>query len=274
MTSGGTCDELERLAVLLLEDVDLVPGGVEHDRAAGQLRERRQLFGLGVVGRHDLGDLRHHGNADGGQPEAGHDHDDDEAEEGLHVDVEGTRTSHPPSGSCRPDKFRRHAAGVPLRRPGVDRHQPVGVGRAGPPRRRSRLQHAHHARPLHRPAGAGAGADGAADATSELRVGGAGVRQRLQAPGRAGEGDGHDRRAVRRPPRDRHRRRVDALRLRSGGHPLRPAGRAHRPLRRRGSRIIKAIPVRRPRRRGRPALHRDGARRDAEAGAAARGRPS
>ena len=42
---------------------------------------------------------------------------------------------------------------------------------------------------------------------------GARLRQRLQAPGRAGQGAGHDGRALRRPGRDRHRRRLDGERL-------------------------------------------------------------
>ena len=83
--------DLERLSVLGLEDVDLVPGGVEDDRAAGQLGERREVGGLHRVGRDDLGDLRHHGHTDRGQPEGGHDHGDGEAEQGLHVAAEGTR---------------------------------------------------------------------------------------------------------------------------------------------------------------------------------------
>ena len=52
------------------------------------------------------------------------------------------------------------ARALPLRCPGVVRRQPVGLGRAGPAGRGPRLQHAHHARPLHRAAGARAGADG------------------------------------------------------------------------------------------------------------------
>ena len=48
-------------------------------------------------------------------------------------------------------------ATLPLRRAGLDGPEPLGLGRAGATRRGPRLRHAHHARPLHRPAGARAG---------------------------------------------------------------------------------------------------------------------
>ena len=63
----------------------------------------------------------------------------------------------------------------------------------------------------------------AADATTDAQHRRAGLRQRLQAPGRAGQGDRHHRRALRRPARVRPRRRVDEHRLRAVGHPERPA---------------------------------------------------
>ena len=66
----------------------------------------------------------------------------------------------------------------------------------------------------------------AADATTELRVGRPGVRQRLQAPGGAGQGAGHDRRALGRSARGGHRRRLDEERLRPVRHPDGPARRA------------------------------------------------
>ena len=71
----------------------------------------------------------------------------------------------------------------------------------------------------------------AADATTDAARRRPGVRQRLQAPGRAGQGTGHDGRAQRRPGGDRPRRRLDDHRLRAVGHPLRHPRRAHRPLR-------------------------------------------
>ena len=60
----------------------------------------------------------------------------------------------------------------------------------------------------------------------------AGVGQRLQAPGRAGQGAGDDGSALRGSAGARARRRLDDQRLRAGRHGLRPGARAHRPLRR------------------------------------------
>ena len=64
----------------------------------------------------------------------------------------------------------------------------------------------------------------AADATTTLRVGSMVLGQRLPAPGRAGQGGGHPRRAHRWSLRPRHRRRLDDDRLRGGRAPARSAG--------------------------------------------------
>ena len=58
----------------------------------------------------------------------------------------------------------------------------------------------------------------ALDATTDAAHRRARVRQRLQAPGRAGQGAGDDGRALRRPRGDRPRRRLDDQRLRAGRH--------------------------------------------------------
>ena len=72
----------------------------------------------------------------------------------------------------------------------------------------------------------------AAAHTTTLRVGGAGVRQRLQAPGDPRQGSRDDRPALRRPARARHRRRLDEDRLRRARPAVRPARGARRPVRR------------------------------------------
>ena len=78
----------------------------------------------------------------------------------------------------------------------------------------------------------GAGADGGRRRHHLAAGRRPGPRQRLQAPRRAGQGAGHHRPPLRRPARDRHRRRLDAHRLRRRRPALRPARRADRPLRR------------------------------------------
>jgi hypothetical protein len=81
----GHLGQLERLAILGLEDVDDIAGGVVHHRPLGQGGERRQVGRLGVIGRHDLHDLRHDSDADRRQAEAGDEHGDGEPYERSHV---------------------------------------------------------------------------------------------------------------------------------------------------------------------------------------------
>ena len=108
----------------------------------------------------------------------------------------------------------------------------------------------------------------AALATQTLRVGHAGAGQRLPAPGRSGQGAGLARPDLGRAARDRHRRRVDDLRLRAGRHDPGPARRAHRAARRGGDRAGGVLRRRAVRLR-RPPLHDLGARLAAQARPAA-----
>ena len=80
----------------------------------------------------------------------------------------------------------------------------------------------------------------AADATTDAEGRHPRLRQRLQAPGRAGQGDGHHRRAVRRPGRVRPRRRVDEHRLRAVRHPARTGPACASPAWTRASRSSRA----------------------------------
>ena len=136
------------------------------------------------------------------------------------------------------------------------------VARQGAQDRGPRLLDALHARSLHRhraradgrDRGRGRGHDDAAGRHAR-------ARQRLQAPGGRRQGGGDARRALRRPGRARHRRRVDADRLRRARAAVRLRRRAHRASRggargHQGLRGARAVLV-----RGR-ALHDHGLRRD------------
>ncbi len=85
------------------------------------------------------------------------------------------------------------------------------------------------ARPLRRPARTPAGHDGGSRRHDRPAHRRAGLRQRLQAPGRARQGDRHRRCPVGGPCRVRHRCGLDEHRLRAVGHPARPRRRADRP---------------------------------------------
>ena len=93
----------------------------------------------------------------------------------------------------------------------------------------ARVLDARPARPLRRPARPGAGAAVRRRRHLDAAARRARPRQRLQAPGGARQGTGHDGRALRRPRPDRARRRMDGDRLRAVGHPVRPARRTHQP---------------------------------------------
>ena len=111
-----------------------------------------------------------------------------------------------------------HSASVPLRRAAPwHRRRRRRLGGDRPQARGPRLRHGDDARPLHRPAGTGAGAHRGRRGHHHLACRRARVRQRLPAPGRARQGAGDDGRAVGRARRDRPRGRVDGERLRAVG---------------------------------------------------------
>ena len=138
-----------------------------------------------------------------------------------------------PHGHPRPFRF-----GVQL----ANASSATGVGRPRPPGRgarvRQRCSMPDHFGDQLAPVPA---LMAAADATTDLKVGAARLRQRLQAPRRARQGGGHARPPLRGSGRVRHRRRVDEHRLRAVGHPARPGRRAHRPHGGGPRRVCKAI---------------------------------
>jgi hypothetical protein len=119
----------------------------------------------------------------------------------------------------------RSAARSPIRRSGSGaaalRRDRGATGRDGPDDRVARLRDRRC--PTTSPnSSPRAGAPGDARRHHDAARRRARVRQRLQAPGDPRQGARHDGRAVRRPRRDRPRRRVDDQRLRATRHPLRP----------------------------------------------------
>ena len=158
---------------------------------------------------------------------------------------------------------------VPLRRPAAHRRRRRRPGPRRPARpRTSATRTALLPRPLRRPARPGARPDGRRRRHHHAAGRHARVRQRLQAPGRAGQGVRHARRPVGRSARARHRRRLDEERLRPVGHPDGPAEGAGRPDGG-GHRGPQGRLRRRPARLRRRALHDHRVRRPAEAGAEA-----
>ena len=119
----------------------------------------------------------------------------------------------------------------------------------------------------------------AADATTELRVGSLVFDNDYKHPVVLAKEMATHRRALRRPGRARHRRRLDDDRLRAVRHPVRPARRARRPhgrghrrhqgaVRRRAVRASRASTTRSPATTARPSRCRSRTRRSSSAAAA------
>ena len=140
-----------------------------------------------------------------------------------------TRRGRPGGGTSGQARRMSHQRPVPLRCPGIEGPIVVRVDRDREEGRGARLLDSGDARPLRRSALADRSAvDGRrGDRHTSCRV--AGLRERLPASGRPGQGDRHARPAERRAARGRRRRRLDDQRLHLDGHHAGPRRCAHRP---------------------------------------------
>ena len=84
---------VDRLAVLALEEGDLVAGRVVHVGALGEIAERRQRDRQLLVGMHRLDDPRHHSDGHRSETETGHGDDEGQLEQpgdAMHNAVEAS----------------------------------------------------------------------------------------------------------------------------------------------------------------------------------------